>query len=139
MNSYKQHSALDGIDASLTPSIKAQELQRKAAEVGFEWSNTSCVLDKLEEEIQEMRDAISNEDKPNQLEELGDILFLLINYGRMLNIGSEVALESCNKKFERRFRGLEKDLKNSGCGIENSSLNEMEEAWQDQKAKEKQA
>ncbi len=131
-------SALDGVTRALPALLKAQKLQKKAAKVGFEWANASHVLDKLEEEIQEMREAIANKDKENQVEELGDILFLLANYGRMLGINSEEALRQCNNKFERRFKGLESDLKEQGSSVEKASLSEMENAWNEQKSKEKQ-
>ncbi len=130
------NSALDGVTSSLPSLLKAQKLQKKAAKVGFEWNNPSCVLDKLEEEIQEMREAIANNDKENQAEELGDILFLLANYGRMLGINSEEALRQCNNKFERRFRGLEIALKNQGINISDASLKQMEDEWNKQKLKE---
>lgn len=130
-------SALDGVTSGLPALLKAQKLQKKAAKVGFEWPDISNVLDKLEEEIQEMREAIANNDQQNQMEELGDILFLLANYGRMLGINSEEALRQCNNKFERRFRGLEQDLKNEGSSVDAATLEEMEAAWNRQKLKEK--
>ncbi len=134
----KNKSALDGVDYNLPALAVSQTLQEKAAKVGFEWSSILDILDKLEEEIQEMREAIDNKDKANQAEELGDILFLLSNYGRNLGINSEEALHQCNRKFERRFRGLETDLKNQGSSVEKASLSDMEHGWNVQKAKEKQ-
>lgn len=133
----KPVSALDGVTEALPALLKAQKLQKKAAKVGFEWTNVSHVLDKLEEEIQEMRDAIANKDAENQQEELGDLLFLLANYGRMLGINSEEALRKCNNKFESRFRGLEQDIKDNGSCVTDASLHEMEEAWNRQKKLEK--
>lgn len=130
-------SALDGVTAALPALLKAQKLQKKAAKVGFEWSDAACVLDKLEEEIAEMRAAIANNDLKNQEEELGDILFLLANYGRMLDINAEESLRQCNTKFERRFRGLENDLKAKGKALPECSLEEMTESWIAQKKKER--
>ncbi len=130
-------SALNGVTSALPALLKAQKLQKKAAKVGFEWPNLAHVLDKLEEEIAEMRAAIANNDKENQAEELGDMLFLLANYGRMLGINSEEALRQCNNKFERRFRGLETDLKKQGSSVIDASLEQMEAAWDEQKSKEK--
>jgi len=130
-------SALDGVTKALPSLLRAQKLQKKAAKVGFEWDKVSCVLDKLEEEIQEMREAIANKDKDNQKEELGDILFLLANYGRMLGINSEEALRNCSNKFERRFRGLEADLISEGSSVEKATFKEMGNAWDKQKIKEK--
>lgn len=127
----KRESALDGVTAALPGLLKAQKLQKRAAKVGFEWPDVTHVLDKLEEEIAEMREAVAKNDLENQAEELGDILFLLANYGRMLDINAEEALRQCNNKFEKRFRGVEKDLGD----IEKSSLQEMEESWKQQKLK----
>ncbi len=128
-------SILDGVTQALPALLKAQKLQKRAAKVGFEWPDVTHVLDKLEEEIQEMREAVQKNDLENQEEELGDILFLLANYGRMLGINAEEALRLCNTKFERRFRGVEKDLKEQGKKFEDSSLQEMEESWVRQKQK----
>ncbi len=130
-------SALDGVTAALPSLLKAQKLQKKAAKVGFEWDSALDVLDKLEEEIAEMRVAIKNNDLDNQQEELGDILFLLANYGRMIDINAEEALRQCNNKFERRFRGLEKELLIKYDTLKDSSLVEMEQAWNNQKKLEK--
>lgn len=132
-----QSSALDGVTAALPSLLKAQKLQKKAAKVGFEWPNALHVLDKLEEEIAEMREAITNNDLDNQEEELGDILFLLANYGRMLGINTEEALRRCNLKFESRFRGLEQDLRHAGKDLPQTSLEEMMNAWNAQKVKER--
>ncbi len=129
-------SALDGVAKALPSLLRAQKLQKKAAKVGFEWDNASNVLDKLEEEILEMRAAIANNDLKNQEEELGDIIFLLANYARMLGINSEEALRKCNNKFERRFRGVEQDIKSQGLNISSATLEQMESSWEKQKAKE---
>ena len=130
-------SALDGVTRALPALLKAQKLQAKAAKVSFEWNSPVDVLDKLEEEIAEMREAIANEDKENQEEELGDIIFLLTNYARMLDIHAEEAVRKCNVKFERRFRGLEKEIKEQGMVLKDTSLEQKIEAWNNQKAKER--
>ena len=126
-------SELDGITANLPSLLKAQKLQKKAAKVGFEWPEVSCVLDKLEEEIAEMREAIKNKDYENQTEELGDILFLLANYGRMLGINTEEALRQCNNKFHKRFRGIENDLKDKNKNFFEVTLKDLEISWNKQK------
>jgi MazG family protein len=130
-------SALDGITRALPSLLKAQKLQKKAAKVGFEWNSPVDVLDKLEEEIAEMRAAIKSGDKDNQEEELGDIMFLLANYARMLGIHAEEAVRKCNVKFERRFRGLEKEIIGQGTTMIDASLEQKIEAWNNQKTKEK--
>ncbi len=133
----RNKSVLDGVTSNLPALLKAQKLQKKAAKVGFEWPNPHYVLNKLEEEIEEMRAAIANKDKDNQEEELGDILFLLANYARMLGVNAEEALRRCNNKFTQRFNGIENDLKSRGLTFEDVSLNEMEQSWNEQKKKEK--
>jgi nucleoside triphosphate diphosphatase len=131
-------SALDGVTNALPSLLKAQKIQKKAAKVGFEWPDVSYVLDKLEEEIAEMREAVKNGTIAEQTEELGDILFVLANYGRMLGINAEEALRLCTVKFERRFRGLENDLKAEGIiDLKNATLAQMTDAWNVQKIKEK--
>ena len=130
-------SALDGVAKALPALLRAQKLQKKAAKVGFEWDNVTFVLDKLEEEIKEMREAVNNNDNDNQEEELGDILFLLANYGRMLGINAEESLRKCNSKFERRFRGVEIDIKQQGLEMTDAKLEQMEAAWKEQKKKER--
>lgn len=132
-------SALDGVTQSLPALLKAQKLQKKAAKVGFQWDDIRHVLDKLDEEITEMRAAIDANDLKNQEEELGDILFLLTNYGRMLGINSEEALRKCNNKFERRFRGLEEEITSTGKLLSDVDLKVMEQAWNNQKTKEKES
>lgn len=132
----KNKSALDGVTNALPSLLKAQKLQKKAAKVGFEWPDATYVLDKLEEEIEEMRTAIKNNDLENQQEELGDILFLLSNYGRMLGINAEESLRQCTVKFEKRFRGVENDLRQSGLEINKATLSQMEGFWNKQKEKE---
>lgn len=130
-------SALDGVTRALPALLKATKLQKKASKVGFKWDDVSFVLDKLEEEILEMREAISNNDQDNQEEELGDILFLLANYGRMLNINPEEALRKCNNKFERRFRSVESDLRSEGIGFADVTLQDMQTLWNKAKSEEK--
>ncbi len=130
-------SALDGVAKALPTLLRAQKLQKKAAKVGFQWDDVSHVLDKLEEEIAEMRQAIATKDVANQEEELGDLLFLLANYGRMLGLNAEEALRKCNLKFERRFKGVEQDIKQQGVKMTEASLEQMERSWDAQKKKER--
>ena len=125
-------SALDGIPKTLPSALRAQKLQKKAAKTGFEWPNTDDVLEKLEEELQELKDAQTDADK---LEEFGDILFVMVNYGRMLGLNAEEALRQCNAKFEKRFKGMEEDYQKEGRKINDASLEEMLEAWNNQKKK----
>lgn len=130
-------SALDGVTAALPALLRAQKLQSRAAKVGFKWSRIEDALAKLDEEFLELREAIKTGSAEDQAEELGDLLFALANVGRMLGINSEDALRQCNGKFERRFRGLESELKAQGKIIEQTSLDEMTDRWNDQKRKER--
>lgn len=130
-------SALDGVTKGLPALLRAQKLQKKAAKVGFEWPGPQQVLDKLEEELAEMREALASGTLEEKTDELGDLLFVLANLGRMLGINPETALRNCNNKFERRFKGLEKDLKLKSIDIEDASLEQMESGWNEQKRRER--
>lgn len=132
-------SILDDVPRNLPAVLRAQKLQKRAARVGFEWPEAINVLDKLEEEIQELREAMASKAQESIHEEIGDLLFCVINYGRMLGVDCETALRDINNKFERRFKGIEIDLKKQGKKPEDASLKEMEESWQAQKAKERSA
>ena len=132
-------SAIDGVTKGLPALLRATKLQKKAAKVGFEWPGPEQVLDKLEEELQEMREALKNGRLEEKSDELGDLLFVLANLGRMLEINPETALRDCNYKFERRFKGLEEDLKQKSIELKDASLEQMEQEWVNQKQKEKKA
>lgn len=132
-----QDSILGDVPMALPAVLRAQKLQKRAARVGFEWPEAVQVLDKLEEEIQELREAIANKDQANIHEEIGDTLFCVINYGRMIGVDCETALRNVNTKFERRFRGIERELKARGKTFEQTTLDEMESIWIAEKLKEK--
>ncbi|MCB1720795.1 MAG: nucleoside triphosphate pyrophosphohydrolase [Rhodospirillales bacterium] len=129
-------SALDGVTKALPALLRAKKLQKKAAKVGFEWPGPAQVLDKLEEELGEMREALASGTLEQKTDELGDLLFVLANLARMLDINPETALRECNDKFERRFRGLEKELKQKSIDLKDASLKQMEQEWVKQKQKE---
>lgn len=130
-------SALDGVALALPALLRAQKLQKKAAKVGFEWPGPEQVLDKLEEELVEMREALASGTLEDKKDELGDLLFVLTNLGRMLGVDAETALRDCNSKFINRFSGIEIDLKLKSKDIKDASLDEMEALWQAQKKKAK--
>lgn len=132
-----QDSILGDVPLALPAVLRAQKLQKRAARVGFEWPEAIQVLDKLEEEIQELRQAIANKDEANIHEEIGDTLFCVINYGRMIGVDCETALRDVNQKFERRFCGIERELKARGKTFEQTTLDEMESIWVAEKLKEK--
>tara|TARA_Y100000031_G_scaffold154691_1_gene203180 strand:- start:71 stop:910 length:840 start_codon:yes stop_codon:yes gene_type:complete len=129
-------SALDGIPLNLPALMRAQKIQKKAAKANFEWKNAHHILDKLEEEITELREAIDNETIEEQKDELGDLLFVLANFARNLNIDAEESVRSANAKFERRFKGMEIDAKLSGKEFKDHSHDEMKQLWIKQKHKE---
>lgn len=129
-------SILDGVAHGLPSLLRAQKLQKKAAKVGFEWTKPEHALDKLEEEIAELRAALKSGDLENQEEELGDILFVIANFARMIDINAETSLRNGNYKFERRFKGIESDIKKEDKEFSNYSLQELENLWRAQKAKE---
>ena len=138
-SSSEQYSALDGVPKALPALLRAQKLQKKAAKVGFAWTNPEQILDKLEEELSELREACAAGTLKDKAEELGDVLFVIANLGRLLDVNAEEALRQTNKKFERRFQGLEKELTQDGCALKDASLQQMQDAWNTQKYKEKSA
>ncbi len=129
-------SVLDGVALGLPALLRAEKLLNKAAKIGFEWEKPEHVLDKFEEELAEMREALQDGTIEEKTDELGDLMFLLVNFGRMLGVNGETALRDCNNKFERRFKGLESDFKVKNQDLKDTSLEEMEEQWQEQKRKE---
>jgi len=131
----KTSSVLDNVPAALPALLRASKLQKRAAKTGFAWTNTGQILDKLEEEIAELREALENKDKENQQEELGDILFVMANIGRLLDINPEEALRQANNKFTRRFQGIEADYASRGASMNDASLDELMTSWNVQKLK----
>jgi len=124
---------LDGIPVALPALTRALKLQEKAARVGFDWAEAGPILDKIEEEIGELRDAMASADADSMKDEFGDVLFALVNLGRHLKIDSEAALSGTNEKFRSRFHHVERALNASGRTLDASSLDEMEELWQQAK------
>jgi MazG family protein len=135
----RAESILDDVTRGLPSVMRAQKLQKRAARVGFEWPEAVNVLDKLEEEIQELREAINANDKDNIHEEIGDLMFCVVNFGRMLGVDCETSLRDVNNKFERRFKGIEQALKAKNIALEDATLEQMEAIWQDIKKTEKAA
>ncbi|WNR44774.1 bifunctional methyltransferase/pyrophosphohydrolase YabN [Paenibacillus roseipurpureus] len=131
-----KQSVLDGIPRELPGLMKAIKLQKKAATVGFDWTELSDVLAKVEEEFAELREAIANpaqEDNQNRRDELGDVLFSIVNVARFLKIDPEEALSHTNRKFIQRFTYMEEQLRLRGQSFEQTELSEMEFYWQEAK------
>ncbi|NOZ08174.1 MAG: nucleoside triphosphate pyrophosphohydrolase [FCB group bacterium] len=129
----QRENFLDGVPKNLPALTRARRLQEKAANVGFDWKEIQPVWDKVHEELTELKEACAEND-PNKMEdELGDVLFSLVNLGRFLKISSEEALRRTIGKFESRFRGVERRLREQGKSLEESSLEEMDLLWEAEK------
>jgi ATP diphosphatase len=121
---------LDGIPPAFPALLRALKLQERAARVGFDWQEAKPILDKIEEEVGELREAMADDDREAMKGEFGDVLFALVNFGRHLGIDAESALRQTNEKFRRRFHHIEGELKKAGSSLEEASLDRMEELWQ---------
>lgn len=128
---------LDGIPHAHPALVRALKLQQKAARVGFDWKEARPILDKIEEEIGELREAMDEADRETGRDEIagefGDVLFALVNFGRHLGIDAEDALRRTNAKFARRFHHVETALTAEGRTLEDAGLDEMEAKWQEAK------
>jgi ATP diphosphatase len=120
---------LSGVPRSLPALLRAYEVGRRVAVVGFDWSRAVEVVDKINEEVRELREALG-ESPARAAEELGDLLFSLANLARKLGIEPESALRAANNKFTDRFDALETELERRGRSVHQSNLNEMEEVWE---------
>jgi len=123
-------SVLSGVPQSLPAMVKAYRMQEKTAQVGFEWKESKDVWAKVEEEILEFKETLTQNDKERQEEEFGDILFSLINYARFVEINPETALERVNKKFKSRFEYIERLAERP---LRDMSLEEMDTLWNEAK------
>ena len=131
----KRNNLLDGVPKNLPALVRAHRIQEKAANVGFDWNELSPVLDKVDEEIAELKEAVALKDPENIKDEMGDILFSLVNLSRFLDINPEDALRMTISKFETRFAQVEKELKKRGRILTDSTLEEMDEIWNKVKKK----
>jgi len=126
-------SVLEGVPKSLPSLIKAYRIQDKVAGVGFDWEKDEQVLDKLKEELQELKEEIASNDKDAMEAEFGDVLFSMINYARFLGINPDQALERTNKKFIQRFQYLEEQATSLGKSLKDMSLDQMNVYWEQAK------
>lgn len=124
---------LDGVPLPLPALVRALKLQQKAARVGFDWAEPGPILDKIEEEIGEFREALRSGDTAAMKDEFGDMLFAFVNLGRHLGIEPEDALRGTNDKFRDRFHHVERALVSGGRALEDASLDEMESLWKEAK------
>ncbi len=128
-----QTSVLDGVSTALPAAPRAVKLQDKAAKVGFDWPDIGQVLDKAEEEIRELKDAVASGKDTDIAEELGDLLFVLANVARWKNLDPDIVLRQANAKFERRFKLVETMLRERGKTPAESDLAEMDALWNEAK------
>ncbi len=129
----KEQGLLSGVPPTLPALLKASRLTEKAARVGFDWEKTDDVFAKIDEEIEELRDAVSAGDRTEIEHELGDLLFTIVNIARRLEINAEDALQSSNRKFTRRFEYVERRLRETGRNVADSDLAEMDALWDEAK------
>ena len=134
-----RESLMDGIPSHLPELMKARKVQSKASRVGFDWEITEDVMKKVEEEIQELKDSIKASDQDGVEEEIGDILFSIVNLSRFLHVEPEEALRKTNAKFVRRFKQIEAEIAARGEDINDYDLPALDELWEKAKRKDKEA
>jgi ATP diphosphatase len=135
----QQLSLLDDVPSALPALSRAAKLQKRAAHVGFDWADALPVVDKVREELDEVLEAMSENDPQAIAEEIGDLLFVAVNLARHLKVDPEAALRGANAKFERRFRFIEQSLRERARPIEDCSLDELDALWGEAKKQEKAA
>lgn len=133
----KRTSLLAGIPRSLPALQRAQRITQKASAVGFDWNTAAEVVGKIDEEVQELKEALQDGDPGKIKDELGDALFALVNLARKLDIQAEEALQGTNQKFLRRFSHVEKGVAARGKALQEASLEEMDDLWNEAKRKER--
>ena len=133
-NAAKPDSILDAVPSAQPAMLEAQDLSKKAAKVGFDWGSVDQVMDKLQEEIAELNEAEKSGDREHLEEELGDLFFVVVNVARTLKLNPELALRRANRKFRSRFGYIEEGLKAQGKSLEEASIEEMEQLWQEAKS-----
>ncbi|GAA0198581.1 nucleoside triphosphate pyrophosphohydrolase [Kangiella japonica] len=123
-------SLLDDLPSSFPALSLAQKIQKRVGRHGFDWPDINGVIEKLEEEVAELKEAISKKNRAHIEEELGDVLFSCVNLSRHLELDPETALRKSCRKFENRFRQLEILIDNDGLTVDSASLEQLEQAWQ---------
>ena len=125
-----RNSVIDGIPEELPALLKAYRIQEKASKVGFDWKDDKPVLDKIQEEINELMENVNSGKPEKDIEdEFGDVLFSIVNYSRFLKINPEDALRKTINKFKKRFQNIEDYAKDNGKALEKMTLEEMDEIW----------
>jgi MazG family protein len=126
-----RRSLLAGVPAALPSLLRAHEIGTRVAAVGFDWGTAGAVVDKIEEEVAELRRAVDGEGMERTEEEMGDLLFSIAQLARRLGIESESALRKANDKFSKRFDALERRFEARGRSLADATLEEMEEVWRE--------
>jgi tetrapyrrole methylase family protein/MazG family protein len=128
-------SALDGLPRNLPALLEAYQVTRRAAQVGFDWERIEGIFEKLQEETSEIQAALKVSDRRGAEEEVGDLLFSVVNLARFLEFDPEVALKHSNLKFKKRFQEMEREAFNAGRDLQKLSKADLEQLWVDAKAK----
>lgn len=129
----KKDSLLDEVPRHLPPLERAYKLQKKASKVGFDWTESDAVWDKVEEELQEARTAMKAQSPEELEEEIGDLIFSITNLSRFLGIDPAIALQKTNEKFSHRFRQVEKRMKEEGLALSSEHMAKMDAFWDEAK------
>jgi len=129
----KAESVLDDVPVHLPALLEGVKLTTKAAKVGFDWENVDQVFEKLDEEVAELRDALDGRDSGEVAAEIGDLLFVVVNLARKLDVEPETALKRTNRKFRQRFKFIEDELKAEGRSTADATLEEMDALWNEAK------
>jgi tetrapyrrole methylase family protein/MazG family protein len=132
-----RRSAIEGIPRALPALLRARRTQEKAARVGFDWPAATAAWSKVEEEMRETAAAVAARDPARLREELGDVLFSLVNVARLASLDAEDALQAAIEKFRRRFTEMEDDLSSQGKAIDAVTPDDLERAWEAAKARER--
>jgi len=122
-------SALEGLSRQLPALQRAFEMQKRAARQGFDWARTEEVLDKLDEEVRELREARESADRDRTVSEFGDVLFSMVNLARFMDVDPEEALRGSGRKFAARFQEVERRLESMGRTMKECTLSELDEIW----------
>lgn len=130
-----KESILDEVPVHFPALLEGLKLSKQAAKVGFDWQETDRVFDKMHEEVAELKKAMESRDAGEIGEELGDLLFVVVNLARRLDVEPETALKKTNRKFRSRFKYIEDELRRRGRSLEDASLEEMDTLWDQAKAR----
>lgn len=129
-----RESILDEVPVHFPGLLEGLKLTKKAAKVRFDWENKEQIFEKLDEEVNELRQAIDAEDGEHVAEEIGDLLFVVVNLARHLDVEPETALKKTNRKFRQRFKFIEDELRADGKRLEDTSLDELDRLWEKAKS-----